>query len=65
MRLVAVEAVVLAAWWLWSARGADFRATWTLFSPYNVGSVLIQFGVALGALLLLNRWIARAGGDGP
>jgi len=65
IRLVAVEAVVLAVWWLWSARGADFRATWTLLSPYNVGSVLIQFGIALGALLLLNRWIARAVGDGP
>ncbi len=64
IRLVAVEAVVLAGWWLWSARGADFRATWTLFSPYNVGSVLIQFAVALAILLFLNRRIARAAGVG-
>ncbi len=64
IRLVAVEAVMLAGWWLWSARGADFRATWTLFSPYNVGSVLIQFAIALVILLLLNRRIARAVGDG-
>ncbi|NIW37519.1 MAG: hypothetical protein GWN32_13695, partial [Gemmatimonadetes bacterium] len=47
IRLVAVEAVVLAVWWLWSAQGEDFVATWTLFSPYNVGSVLIQFAVVL------------------
>jgi NSS family neurotransmitter:Na+ symporter len=60
IRLVAVEAVVLASWWLWSARGADFRATWTLFSPYNIGSVVIQFGIALAILLLLNGRIARA-----
>ena len=60
IRLVALEAVVLAGWWLWSARGSDFAATWTLFSPYNVGSVLIQFGVALAILLFLNRRIARA-----
>jgi NSS family neurotransmitter:Na+ symporter len=60
IRLVALEAVVLAGWWLWSARGADFAATWTLFSPYNVGSVLIQFGIALAILLFLNRRIARA-----
>jgi NSS family neurotransmitter:Na+ symporter len=58
MRLVALEAVLLAGWWLWGARGADFAATWTLFSPYNVGSVVIQFGVALLVLLALNRWLA-------
>jgi NSS family neurotransmitter:Na+ symporter len=60
IRLVAVEAVVLAAWWLWSARGEDFRATWTLFSPYNIGSVLIQFAVVLVVLLALNRRLAAA-----
>jgi NSS family neurotransmitter:Na+ symporter len=60
IRLVAVEAVVLAVWWLWSARGEDFRATWTLFSPYNIGSVLIQFAVVLVVLLALNRRLAAA-----
>ena len=58
MRLVAVEAVFLSVWFLWSARGDDFRATWTLFSPYNVGSVLIQFAIVLVVLLLANRWLA-------
>jgi neurotransmitter:Na+ symporter, NSS family len=60
IRLVALEAVVLAGWWLWSARGEDFRATWTLFSPYNVGSVLIQFAIVLVVLIALNRRLARA-----
>ncbi len=60
IRLVAVEAVVLAVWWLWSAQGEDFVATWTLFSPYNVGSVLIQFAVVLAVLLALNKRLARA-----
>ncbi len=59
MRLVVVEAMVLAGWWLWAARGDDFAATWTLFSPYNVGSVLIQFAIAITLLLILNRWLAR------
>jgi NSS family neurotransmitter:Na+ symporter len=63
IRLVAVEAVVLAVWWLWSARGEDFRATWTLFSPYNIGSVLIQFAVVLVVLLALNRRLAAATRD--
>ena len=60
MRLVAVEAAVLAVWWLWGARGDDLRATWTLFSPYNVGSVLIQFAIVLAVLVGANRWIAKA-----
>jgi NSS family neurotransmitter:Na+ symporter len=60
IRLVAVEALVLAVWWLWSARGADFRETWTLFSPYNIGSVLIQFAVVLAVLLAANRWLAKS-----
>jgi neurotransmitter:Na+ symporter, NSS family len=59
IRLVAVQAVVLAGWWLWSARGADFSATWTLFSSYNIGSVLIQWAVVIGILILLNRKLAR------
>jgi NSS family neurotransmitter:Na+ symporter len=60
MRLVAVEAVVLAVWWLWGARGEDPAATWTLFSAFNVGSVLIQFGVALVLLVALNKWLAAS-----
>ena len=60
IRLVAVEALVLAAWWLWSARGADFAETWTLFSAYNVGSVLIQFAIVLAALLVLNKRLASS-----
>jgi NSS family neurotransmitter:Na+ symporter len=69
IRLVAVEAVVLAGWWLWSARGEGFTATWTLFSSYNIGSVVIQSAVVLTVLILANRWLARAvaveDGQGP
>ncbi len=61
MRLVAVEAVVLMVWFLVQAGGDNFWSadTWTLFSPYNVGSVLIQFGAVLVGLLALNRWMAN------
>jgi NSS family neurotransmitter:Na+ symporter len=60
IRLVALQAVVLMGWWLWGAQGEDIRATWTLFSSYNVGSVLIQWGVVLVILLALNRRMAAA-----
>jgi NSS family neurotransmitter:Na+ symporter len=59
IRLVVVEALVLAGWMLWSARGEDFSATWTLFSPYNVGSVVIQSAIALTVFILANGWLAR------
>ncbi len=60
IRLVAFEAVFLAGWFLWSARGEDLRETWTLFSPYNVGSVVIQFAIVLVILVLLNRRMSSA-----
>ncbi len=65
IRLIVVESVVLMGWWLWSARGTDARSTWTLFSAYNVGSVLIQWGVVLLVLVLLNKRLARAVDDAP
>ena len=69
IRLVLVEAVVLAGWWLWQSRGASAAETWTLFSPYNVGTVLIQFAVVLVVFIGANRWlVARtqaAGADEP
>ena len=60
IRLVVVEAVVLMAWWLWQAgreHAGDVRGMWTLFSSYNVGTVLIQWGIALAVFLLANRWM--------
>jgi NSS family neurotransmitter:Na+ symporter len=57
IRLVVVQAVVLMVWWLWQARGEGFAATWTPFSAYNVGSVVIQWGIVLVVLIGLNRWM--------
>ncbi|MEQ9569315.1 MAG: sodium-dependent transporter [Longimicrobiales bacterium] len=59
IRFVVVQAVVLMVWWLWNARGDDPAATWTLFSPYNVGTVLIQWAVALALFVGLNGWMVR------
>ncbi|MGI9181634.1 MAG: sodium-dependent transporter [Longimicrobiaceae bacterium] len=58
--LVLVQAVVLMLWWLYQAVDfADLGASLTLLSAFNVGTVLIQWGVALGAFLLLNNWLVR------
>jgi len=60
IRFIVVEAVVLMVWWLWSAKGAGFKATWSLFNPGNVGTVLIQWALVLVLLLLANRWMGRS-----
>ena len=49
---------MLLVWFLWSARSDDLRETWTLFSSYNVGSVLIQLAIAALVLFLANNWLA-------
>lgn len=64
--LVPVQAVVLLGWWLWQAAGRDLAAWLDPFAPYNAGTVLAQWSVALLALLLANRWLARrTAGDDP
>ena len=57
--LVPVEALVLLGWWLWQAAGKDLRAWLDPLASYNAGTVLAQWSVALVALLLANRWLAR------
>jgi len=67
IKLVAVEAVVLAVWSLWNAGDWREPSTWPLFSSYHIGTVIIQFVVVLAALIALNRWLAarvEAGGKG-
>lgn len=57
--IVPIEAVVLMVWWLWQARGWDPDGWLNPFRPESVGTVLLQVGVAIVLLLLLNRWLAR------
>jgi len=67
VRLVVVESVVLMVWMLLQSRGEGWRATWTPFSTYNIGTVLVQWAVILAVLLGLNRFLVRRslGGEAP
>ena len=57
VRLVIVESVVLMVWFLYQAQGETLTDTWTLFSSFNIGSVVIQSVVVLGVLYMLNGWL--------
>ena len=64
MRFVAVQAVVLMVWWLYQAVDLDdLGATFTPFSSFNVGSVIVQWGIAIGVFLALNKWLQQKYGD--
>lgn len=57
--LVPLQALVLLVWWLYQARGWDPTGWLAPLAVENVGTILLQWGVVLAALLLANRWIAR------
>jgi NSS family neurotransmitter:Na+ symporter len=56
--LVPLQAIVLTVWWLWQSYRGDTEGWLKPFEEGNVGTVLFQFAVVLGALLLFNRWVA-------
>lgn len=57
--LVVLEAGALLVWWLWQAVDtADLAATLTPLATFNVGTVVVQWGLALGVFLFLNRRLA-------
>ena len=65
IRLVIVEGVVLMVWMFLQARGESAADTWTLFSAYNIGTVVIQWAVILVVLLAANNWLVNRSMAGP
>ena len=57
--VVPIEAVILMIWWLWEARGWNPGGWLNPFLPESVGTVLVQWTLALVALILLQRWLGR------
>ena len=57
MRLVIVQALVLIGWWLWLVRGEGLAANWNPFATFNIGTVVVQWGIVLVVLISMNRWL--------
>ncbi len=61
--LVPVQAVVLLAWWMWQATTTGFVGEgghwYDPLNPYSLMTCLVQWGVVLIALVLLNGWMTR------
>lgn len=57
---VMAQAVILMGWWLYQATDlTDLAATFTPLSPFNVGTLVVQWTLAIGILVGLNGWLAR------
>ena len=53
-------AVVLLVWWLWLSATQYAPDTWyDPTDPFSVMSCLVQWGVAMAAFFVLNRWMSR------
>ena len=58
--LVPLEAVALLVWWLYLSATEYAPETWfDPTDPFSVMTCLVQWGVALGAFVFLNKWMAR------
>lgn len=53
---IPAQAVVLLGWWIWRSATQFAPDTWyDPFDPYSVMTVLVQWGLVAGTLLVLNR----------
>lgn len=59
---VPLQAIVLLAWWGWQATTPGFLGEggrwWDPLNPFSLMTCLVQWGIVLVALVLLNRWMA-------
>ena len=54
--LVPIEAISLMVWWMWQVRG---KGALDPFGIENIGTILLQWGVVIGLLLLFNSRLAK------
>jgi len=55
--LVPLQAAILMIWWLVQSRSWDPAGWLNPMGVETVGTILLQWGVVLGVLILANRWI--------
>lgn len=68
MYFVLFQAVVLMGWWLYQAIDfTDLAASFTPFSPFNAGTLIVQWAIVIAVFLVLNRWLTAhsAAREGP
>ena len=62
--VVPIEAVILMVWWLWESRSWNPDAWLNVFLPDSTGTVLVQWAIALVALVAWQRLLSHRGTAG-
>jgi NSS family neurotransmitter:Na+ symporter len=57
--VIPLEALSMLGWWFWVAVQADTEGWWNPLHTESVGTCLLQWGIALVVLIMLNDWIGR------
>ena len=58
--VIPLEFLALMVWWFYRMiTELDPDGWWHPFHSFSVGTTLLQWGVLIGALLILNRWWAK------
>jgi len=51
--------VLLFGWWVWQAVGWNPKDWWNPFKVTSPGTMIFQWAILLGLVLLANKWLAR------
>lgn len=54
--IVPIEAIALMVWWFWDARKAAPESWLDPFQSGSVGTVMVQWALALVAIFFVQRW---------
>ncbi|MBN1271731.1 MAG: sodium-dependent transporter [Candidatus Aminicenantes bacterium] len=57
--LLPLQFVAMLGWWLWQSYAGDPGNWLKIFSPFSVGTVLFQWGIAAALFIFLNKIITR------
>ena len=58
--LIPLQLACLLAWWFYqSATVYDPEGWWHPLHPFSIGTCVLQWGMLIAALLLVNRWLGR------
>ncbi len=58
--IIPVQFLTLIGWWFYQSATSFARANpWSPFTPFGIGTCLVQWGIVLVVLIGCNRWMVR------
>jgi len=57
--IIPIEFVALLGWWFWQTIASDPEGWWAPFKTYSLGTVLLQWAIALVVLVAAGNWLYK------